>query len=71
MMQLGAESVFVGSGVFKSENPTARARAIVRAVTHFEDPAVLAEVSTGLGAPMPGLEVTNMPESERLAKRGI
>ncbi len=71
MMQLGAESVFVGSGIFKAENPVARARAVVRAVTNFEDAVVLAEVSTGLGAAMPGLEVTNMPEEQRLSRRGI
>ena len=71
MMQLGAEAVFVGSGIFKSSNPDSRAKAIVRAVTHFEDPKVLVEVSQGLGEPMSGLEVRNMPESERLANRGI
>jgi pyridoxal 5'-phosphate synthase pdxS subunit len=71
MMQLGAESVFVGSGIFKSENPAARGRAIVRAVTHYRDAAVLAEVSAGLGAAMPGLEVAHMPDAERLARRGI
>ena len=71
MMQLGAEAVFVGSGIFKSSNPDSRAKAIVRAVTHFADPKVLVEVSQGLGEPMSGLEVRNMPESERLANRGI
>lgn len=71
MMQLGAEAVFVGSGIFKSENPEVRARAVVRAVAHFDDPQVLAEVSRGLGQPMRGLEVTTMPEHERLAGRGI
>ncbi len=70
MMQLGAEAVFVGSGIFKSDDPARRARAIVRAVTNFRDPAVLAEVSANLGVAMPGLEVTNMPESERMATRG-
>jgi pyridoxal 5'-phosphate synthase pdxS subunit len=71
MMQLGAEAVFVGSGIFKSQNPQKRARAVVRAVTHFNEPKVLAEVSKGLGEPMHGLEVTTMPANERLAGRGI
>jgi pyridoxal 5'-phosphate synthase pdxS subunit len=71
MMQLGAEAVFVGSGIFKSDDPAVRARAIVRAVAHSDEPKVLAEVSKGLGAPMRGLEVTTMPAHERLASRGI
>jgi len=71
MMQLGAEAVFVGSGIFKSDNPEKRGRAIVRAVAHYDEPKVLAEVSKGLGEPMAGLEVTTMPENERLASRGI
>ena len=70
MMQLGAESVFVGSGIFKAKDPEQRARAIVAAVTNFEDPKVLAEVSTGLGEPMRGLDVASMAPSERLASRG-
>ncbi len=70
MMQLGAESVFVGSGIFKSEDPARRARAIVRAVTHYNDPAVLAEVSEDLGDAMPGLDVAKMPESDLLQTRG-
>ena len=70
MMQLGAETVFVGSGIFKSEDPDVRARAIVRAVTHFREPKVLVEVSRGLGTPMRGLEVATMPEDQRLARRG-
>ena len=70
MMQLGAESVFVGSGIFKSDDPAARAKACVRAVTHFDDPAVLAEVSTDLKSAMPGLEIGQIPEEERLAGRG-
>ena len=70
MMQLGAESVFVGSGIFKSEDPATRAKAIVRAVTHFEDPAVLAEVSRGLKASMPGIELSTLAPEERLAARG-
>ena len=70
MMQLGAESVFVGSGIFKAKDPEQRARAIVAAVTIFEDAKVLAEVSTGLGEAMRGLDVTSMAPSERLASRG-
>jgi pyridoxal 5'-phosphate synthase pdxS subunit len=69
-MQLGAEGVFVGSGIFKSEDPARTARAIVQATTHFDNPQIIAEVSKGLGAPMAGLEVRSMPESERLAVRG-
>lgn len=56
MMQLGCDGVFVGSGIFKSSDPAARARAIVQAVTHFQDPAIIAEVSEGLGEPMVGIE---------------
>jgi len=70
MMQLGAESVFVGSGVFKSEDPAPRAEAIVKAVTFFRDPKVIAEVSKGLGEAMPGLEMSQIPENELLAGRG-
>jgi pyridoxal 5'-phosphate synthase pdxS subunit len=70
MMSLGAESVFVGSGIFKSSDPAKRARAIVRATTHYQDPAVVAEVSRGLGEAMPGLETAALPESERLQTRG-
>ena len=68
MMQLGAESVFVGSGIFKSEDPAQRARAIVRATTHFQDPKVLAEVSAELGEAMPGLEIKS--DMELLQTRG-
>ena len=71
MMQLGAEAVFVGSGIFKSGDPERRAKAIVRAVTHYQDPKVLVEVSAGLGEPMVGIGVSRMPEEERLAGRGI
>jgi pyridoxal 5'-phosphate synthase pdxS subunit len=71
MMQLGAEAVFVGSGIFKSGNPQQRARAIVRAVTHFNDPKVLVEVSKGLGEPMVGIDINTMAPQERLAGRGI
>jgi pyridoxal 5'-phosphate synthase pdxS subunit len=70
MMQLGAEAVFVGSGIFKSSDPPARARAIVLATTHYKDPAKLAEVSETLGEAMPGLDVSKMPESELLQTRG-
>jgi pyridoxal 5'-phosphate synthase pdxS subunit len=59
-MQLGAEAVFVGSGIFKSDNPSLRAKAIVEATTHFNDPAILAKVSRGLGAAMPGLEISTL-----------
>ncbi|MCH8993865.1 MAG: pyridoxal 5'-phosphate synthase lyase subunit PdxS [Chloroflexi bacterium] len=70
MMQLGADGVFVGSGVFKSEDPAERGHAIVQAVTHYEDPKVIAEVSRGLGEAMPGLELSEIPQEELLAKRG-
>lgn len=70
MMQLGAESVFVGSGIFKSANPQKRAEAIVSAVTYYKDPAVLASVSEDLGEPMTGIEIDKIIESERMAKRG-
>jgi pyridoxal 5'-phosphate synthase pdxS subunit len=70
MRQLGAESVFVGSGIFKSDDPAKRAKAIVDACTHFDQPAVLLEVSRNLGSAMPGLDVRTMPEEERLATRG-
>jgi pyridoxal 5'-phosphate synthase pdxS subunit len=70
MMQLGAESVFVGSGIFKSDDPARRARAIVRAVAHFKEPGVIAEVSTGLGAPMRGRQASELAEAEQLARRG-
>ena len=70
MMQLGVDGVFVGSGIFKSADPRARAKAIVEATTHYEDPQVIAEVSRGLGEAMMGLEITEIPEQERLAARG-
>jgi len=70
MMQLGAEGVFVGSGIFKSEHPDVRARAIVRAVTHFRDASVLAEVSRALGDAMPGLEIGQIAAEEMLQFRG-
>ena len=70
VMQLGAEGVFVGSGIFKSEEPAPRARAIVEATTYFKDPEVLAKVSRGLGDPMRGLDLREIPAEERLAPRG-
>jgi len=70
MMQLGCEGVFVGSGIFKSEDPAPRARAIVEAVTFYEDPAMVAKVSRGLGEPMHGMELSELSESELLQTRG-
>ena len=70
VMQLGAEGVFVGSGIFKSEDPARMANAIVQATTHFDDPKILAEVSKGLGAPMRGISMDQLAESDRLASRG-
>jgi pyridoxal 5'-phosphate synthase pdxS subunit len=70
MMQLGAEGVFVGSGIFKSSDPEARAIAVVKAVTHYNDPAILAEVSKSLGSAMPGLDIKSIPEDNLLATRG-
>ncbi len=68
--QLGAEAVFVGSGIFKSDDPAARAAAVVKATTHYDDPAILLEVSRGLQPGMKGLEMSEIPEQERLAVRG-
>ncbi|HQN42969.1 MAG TPA: pyridoxal 5'-phosphate synthase lyase subunit PdxS [Anaerolineaceae bacterium] len=70
MMQLGVDGVFVGSGIFKSGNPATRAAAIVKAVTHYTDAAILAEVSRNLGEPMVGRTVANLPDAERMAGRG-
>jgi pyridoxal 5'-phosphate synthase pdxS subunit len=70
MMQLGAEGVFVGSGIFKSSNPETRAKAIVKATTHFQDPAIIAEVSKNLGEAMPGLDIKQIPTEQLLAPRG-
>jgi len=70
MMQLGAESVFVGSGIFKSSDPAARAKAVVQAVTYCNDPEVLARISEGLGEPMRGIDVAKLDESELLQTRG-
>src|SRR5438128_10319448 len=68
VMQLGAQAVFVGSGIFKSDNPPLRAKAIVEATTHFADPEILAKVSRGLGEPMKGLEIADL--DVKLAERG-
>jgi len=70
MMQLGVDGVFVGSGIFKSGNPAKRADAIVKAVTHFENPEILAEISRNLGEPMVGRNVSDLEDNERLADRG-
>jgi len=70
MMQLGVEGVFVGSGIFKSGNPPLRAKAIVEAVTHFNNPEILAKVSKDLGEPMVGIGISELPENERIADRG-
>ncbi|MEE9116083.1 MAG: pyridoxal 5'-phosphate synthase lyase subunit PdxS, partial [Thermoplasmata archaeon] len=70
MMQLGCDGVFVGSGIFKSENPKERGIAIVEATTNFDDPSVIAEVSKGLGDAMKGLEISEIPEDQRLQERG-
>ena len=70
MMQLGCDGVFVGSGIFKSGDPARRARAIVQAVTHYQDPKILTEASTDLGEAMVGLNVGQMNENEKMAGRG-
>jgi len=70
MMQLGVDGVFVGSGIFKSGNPAPRAKAIVEATTHFQNPEILATVSENLGEPMVGINASSLPESEQLATRG-
>ncbi|MCG3208265.1 MAG: Pyridoxal 5'-phosphate synthase subunit PdxS [Anaerolineae bacterium] len=70
MMQLGVDGVFVGSGIFKSGNPAKRAKAIVEAVTHFNNPVILAEVSKDLGEPMVGINVSSLPEEDLIAGRG-
>lgn len=70
MMQLGVDGVFVGSGIFKSGDPPRRAAAIVEATTHYNDPEILAKISRGLGEPMVGIGVSELPEAERLAERG-
>jgi pyridoxal 5'-phosphate synthase pdxS subunit len=70
MMQLGSDGVFVGSGIFKSDNPEERAKAIVEAVTNFDDPQVLAEISKGLGEAMKGIEISTIKPEQRLQERG-
>jgi pyridoxal 5'-phosphate synthase pdxS subunit len=70
MMQLGCDGVFVGSGIFKSADPAKRARAIVLATTHYNDAAMLAELSEDLGEAMPGLEISTISEAERMQERG-
>ncbi|HEU4487990.1 MAG TPA: pyridoxal 5'-phosphate synthase lyase subunit PdxS [Actinomycetota bacterium] len=70
MMQLGADGVFVGSGIYKSGDPAQRARAIVEATTYFNDPDIIAKVSSGLGEPMVGISMGQIPEAERMAQRG-
>ena len=65
-----AETVFMGSGIFKSEDPAPRAKAIVDAVAYYDNPEMLARISSGLGQPMSGLDVRTMPEGERMASRG-
>ena len=71
MMQLGADGVFVGSGIFKTGNPVERGHAIVQAVTHYKDPKIIAEVSKGLGEAMVGISTRSIPEKELMAQRGI
>jgi pyridoxal 5'-phosphate synthase pdxS subunit len=70
MMQLGCDGVFVGSGIFKSGDPAARARAIVEATTHFEDADVIARVSRNLGEPMVGINISDIPDAQRMQERG-
>lgn len=70
MMQLGADGVFVGSGIFKSGDPAKRGKAIVRATTHYDDPELLAEVSKDLGEPMVGIEISQIPQAEMMQERG-
>ena len=70
MMQLGMDGVFVGSGIFKSGNPELRAKAIVEATTHYQNPEILAEVSRNLGEPMVGIEASSLPEDAQIARRG-
>ncbi|KJS14570.1 MAG: pyridoxal biosynthesis protein [Peptococcaceae bacterium BRH_c4b] len=70
MMQLGCDGIFVGSGIFKSTNPAARAKAVVAATTHYNDPKILAEVSGDLGEAMPGLEIASIQPEQRMQDRG-
>ncbi len=71
MMQLGVDGVFVGSGIFKSDNPLKRGKAIVEATAHFNDPKILAKVSRGLGEPMKGIDIKTLQKEERLQERGV
>lgn len=71
MMELGCDGVFVGSGIFKSADPARRARAIVAAVSHYQDYRLLAEVSTGLGEAMPGLNIASLSQMDRMQERGV
>ena len=71
MMQLGADGVFVGSGIFKASNPEVIAKAIVKATTHYKDPQIIADVSKNLGEAMPGLDIKQIPTEELLAPRGL
>lgn len=70
MMQLGVDGIFVGSGIFKSADPVARAKAVVAATTHFNDPKLLVEISKGLGEAMPGIEISTLREDQRMQNRG-
>jgi len=70
MMQLGVDGIFVGSGIFKSGNPKARAKAIVIAATHYKDAKILAEISKDLGEPMVGIEISTLAAGERMQERG-
>ena len=70
MMHLGCDGVFVGSGIFKSGDPAKRAKAIVQAVTNYKDYALLAEISRDLGEPMVGIEISSIPDAERMQERG-
>ena len=70
MMQLGSDGVFVGSGIFKSENPQKRAKAIVEAVAHYDEADVIVEVSKDLGDAMPGIEIETIPKEQLLQERG-
>ena len=70
MMHLGAEAVFVGSGIFKSENPSERAKSIVKAITHYDDAKILAEISEDLKAAMKGLDISEIPEEQKFQERG-
>jgi pyridoxal 5'-phosphate synthase pdxS subunit len=70
MMHLGCDGIFVGSGIFKSKNPAARAKAVVAATTHYKDPLILAEISKDLGEAMPGLEIQTIAPEQRMQDRG-